>query len=246
MLVKNIKHIFTLAVLAVALGAVMALPVRAFANEGQLILDGPSVGDDDIELRVFKVDSDTKENLAGAHLQVINKDTGKVVASWTSDGSGPFVINKGATGEGLNDNTTYILREVSAPEGYEVAKDTEFTVTSGSDSDQGFKTIVSIRGKNTAAQMLAADGSAAQMQLSNAKTTRELEIEKEVRRESSRKPTSGKESGGDSREGEEERSGNGRLAQTGDEAPLPVVCVIGLVGCTTLAFALHTRKDNGE
>lgn len=67
--------------------------------------------------------NDAGEHLAGATLQVIDKDTNQVVASWTSDGQDGYLI----TGV-LAAGKTYIYREVSAPDGYVIAEDVEFEV----------------------------------------------------------------------------------------------------------------------
>lgn len=61
----------------------------------------------------------TKKELPGAKLKIFDKD-GKTVESWTS-GKEPHMIERLAPG-------TYTLREVTAPNGYEVAEDAKFTV----------------------------------------------------------------------------------------------------------------------
>lgn len=79
---------------------------------------------------VSKVDSDkTSTLLAGAKLQIL--DSGKkVVEEWTTDTKAHKITGVLAAGK------TYTLHEVSAPEGYAVADDISFTVTTGA------KTIV--------------------------------------------------------------------------------------------------------
>lgn len=68
-----------------------------------------------------KVDADTDERISGARLQVMTKD-GDVLEEWTSNEHVHHITGKLGAGE------TYILHEASAPEGYEVAEDIEFTV----------------------------------------------------------------------------------------------------------------------
>ena len=68
-----------------------------------------------------KVDADTDKRISGARLQVRTKD-GDVLEEWTSNEHIHHITGKLAAGE------TYILHESSAPEGYEVAEDIEFTV----------------------------------------------------------------------------------------------------------------------
>ena len=95
------------------------------------------VQDEVTKLYVNKLDTNTREPVTGAVLQIIEKDTGTVVYQWTS----------GETTQGmervLNVDTTYILREVTAPDGYDKAEDTDFifdaygnlTVLSGADAE---------------------------------------------------------------------------------------------------------------
>lgn len=58
----------------------------------------------------------------GAKLQVIDRDTEEVVDSWTSSKEEHVI-------KGLEEGRTYILHEEVAPEGYVIATDLEFTVT---------------------------------------------------------------------------------------------------------------------
>ena len=71
-----------------------------------------------------KQETNTHNWVEGAKLQVIEKATGKVVEEWTTKASGEVLTAK------LNVDTPYILHEVSAPDGYAVAKDVEFTIDS--------------------------------------------------------------------------------------------------------------------
>ena len=67
---------------------------------------------------INKIASDTQKQLAGAHLQILDKN-GKVVQNFTTNGEASvFNLPKGE----------YTLKEVSAPEGYDVAKEQPFTV----------------------------------------------------------------------------------------------------------------------
>ncbi len=75
--------------------------------------------DDYTKVDISKTDITTGDELPGAHLQVINKDD-KVVAEWDTDGK-VHRINGLEPGD-------YILRETSAPDGYEIAEDVKFTV----------------------------------------------------------------------------------------------------------------------
>ncbi|OXC43066.1 thioester-forming surface-anchored protein, partial [Lactobacillus crispatus] len=67
---------------------------------------------------INKIASDTQKQLAGAHLQILDKN-GKVVKDFTTNGEASvFNLPKGE----------YTLKEVSAPEGYDVANKQSFTV----------------------------------------------------------------------------------------------------------------------
>ena len=61
-------------------------------------------------VRVSKVESSSKKELAGAQLAVYCN--GQMIDSWTSDGFTEHVVT------GLKANTTYSIRELSAPTGY--------------------------------------------------------------------------------------------------------------------------------
>ena len=69
---------------------------------------------------IRKVDA-SGNDISGAVMQLIDKD-GNVIEEWTSDGTAHVLTAKLIAGE------TYTLHEVSAPAGYELAKDQTFTV----------------------------------------------------------------------------------------------------------------------
>ena len=100
--------------------------------------EAKGVSDEVTKLNVSKLDATNHEYVSGAKMQIIEKSSGNVVCEWTS-GESTKELNRV-----LNVNTTYILREASAPDGYDVAQDTEFeldqygnlTVISGSDAEQ--------------------------------------------------------------------------------------------------------------
>ena len=70
--------------------------------------------------------------ISGAHMAVIDKDTGETVEEWVSDENGPHAWNVGNIITGTNYKTfagkKYILRETQPPRGYEKAEDIEFTL----------------------------------------------------------------------------------------------------------------------
>lgn len=80
--------------------------------------------DDYTKVDISKTDIATGEELPGAHLQVIDADD-EAVAEWDTDGKAHRI-------NGLEPGD-YILRETSAPDGYEVAEDVKFTVEATGD-----------------------------------------------------------------------------------------------------------------
>lgn len=77
--------------------------------------------DDVTKVRISKQDITTGEELPGAKLQIIDKD-GNVIFEWISTNEPHYIEAKLIAGE------KYILREITAPDGYEIAEDVEFTV----------------------------------------------------------------------------------------------------------------------
>ena len=75
--------------------------------------------DDYTKVKVSKQDITNSKELPGAKLTIFDKD-GKEVESWVSEEK-PHYIEKLPVGE-------YTLREVTAPDGYEVAEDVKFKV----------------------------------------------------------------------------------------------------------------------
>lgn len=76
---------------------------------------------EDKQVFVSKKDVTGDEELPGAELTVTDKETGKVVDSWTSG-------EKEHPVTGLEVGKTYVLKEETAPDGYTVAEEIEFTV----------------------------------------------------------------------------------------------------------------------
>ena len=72
------------------------------------------------KVEISKTDLTTGEELKGAKLQILNKD-GEVLEEWVTDGK-PHLAEKLPVGEELT------LREITAPDGYEIAEDVKFTL----------------------------------------------------------------------------------------------------------------------
>lgn len=125
------------AIVAVAIcaAAAVALSVRAYATttlEYEPTDSINPVSDNITRLNVNKLEKGSRDYVEGAHMVIIEKETGKVVTEWVTDGKTHEVArntddpNRGA----LNIDTVYILRELEAPEGYAKAADTEFMIHS--------------------------------------------------------------------------------------------------------------------
>ncbi len=65
----------------------------------------------------------------GAEMQVIDKETNEVIDSWTSSKEEHII-------KGLEEGKTYILHEETAPNGYVLATDIEFTVTTDKETQK--------------------------------------------------------------------------------------------------------------
>ena len=112
---------FAIALTAVAFACWLAAPQAAFGDNVQL--DAPvTVSDDVTRVHVNKLDADTHEYVEGATMSIIEEETGTVVDSWVT-GTSTHVNEKE-----LSVGVVYILREVSAPDGYEKVSDVRFEI----------------------------------------------------------------------------------------------------------------------
>ena len=71
-----------------------------------------------------KVGETGSEELEGAKLQVIDKETGSIIDEWIS-GKEPHYIHY------LVEGKEYVMKEISAPYGYEIAEEITFTAGDG-------------------------------------------------------------------------------------------------------------------
>lgn len=125
--------------------SLMNLPVTLSADDSQaekqpqtLAAETKGVSDEVTKLNVSKLDATSHEYVSGAKMQIIEKSSGEVVCEWTTGESTKAIERM------LNVDTIYILHEAAAPDGYDVAQDTEFsldiygnlTVISGSDAEK--------------------------------------------------------------------------------------------------------------
>ena len=121
-------HSYILKEVETPMGYVTASDVEFIVNTNK---ENQTIKMVDKQVMVAKIDKLTKEYVSGANLSVTDKDTGEVVDSWISDNTTHKV-------SGLYENKTYILSEISAPNGYHKANDIEFTVT----EDKATQTLV--------------------------------------------------------------------------------------------------------
>lgn len=91
---------------------------NAFTEDGTPLI---VMVDDTTKVKISKQDIATGSELPGAALQVIDKD-GNIIEEWVSSSEAHFIEAK------LTADETYTLREITAPQGYEIAEDIEFTV----------------------------------------------------------------------------------------------------------------------
>lgn len=77
--------------------------------------------DDTTKVYISKIDAAEKAELPGARL-ILRDSSGEIMMSWISDGSPRELEGRLIAGE------TYTLTEISAPQGYDIASDVEFTV----------------------------------------------------------------------------------------------------------------------
>ena len=124
--------------------------LEADDNKNAIVLaEAPGVSDEVTKLSVSKLDYTNHEFVTGAKMQILEKSSGKIVAEWTTGDSAESFERK------LNVDTSYILREVSAPEGYDLAEDTEFiidaygilSIISGPDAEKTSDTALRIYDK---------------------------------------------------------------------------------------------------
>ena len=144
--VKNLKDgTYTLTETQAPSGYVVAEEIQFTIKEGKVegTTDDTVIMKDDYSSANFKKTDIAGEELKGAVLKVTNKDgsdvtdvTGKLVESWTSDGTAHEV-------KGLLDGE-YVLTETSAPDGYEIAESMNFTIKDGKVDKTDDNTVVMV------------------------------------------------------------------------------------------------------
>ncbi|MCF0177272.1 MAG: hypothetical protein HUJ90_01495, partial [Bacteroidales bacterium] len=91
------------------------------------------IEDDMTSVKISKIDVMSQAEIAGAKIEILEED-GKTPAQMWDDTDKKFVDAKWTSGTsakeivGLTGGKTYVLRETSAPQGYTVTTDTQFTL----------------------------------------------------------------------------------------------------------------------
>ena len=93
---------------------------RAEIGNNQVFMYTEKSNDEPTRLYVSKQDITTGEELPGATLQIYDRDTNELVEQWVSTDE-PRLIYELPTGN-------YLLREITAPYGYDIAEDIEFEI----------------------------------------------------------------------------------------------------------------------
>ena len=101
-------------------GYVVAADIEFTVSETGEI-DAITMKDDTTKVKISKRDITTNDELPGATLQIIDEN-GEIVEEWVSTNEPRYIEGKLIAGK------EYILREITAPNGYEVANDVRFTV----------------------------------------------------------------------------------------------------------------------
>ena len=140
---------YTLEEINVPTGYVAADPITFKVEaDGTITVDNETIVgnkltlvDAKLHFNVNKVELGSGKEVEGAHLVVIDKETGKTVDEWVSE--------KGKThdfGPKLEAGKSYILRETVAPAGYKYATDIEFTVKKDGTIETNAKTTTDTDG----------------------------------------------------------------------------------------------------
>lgn len=90
-------------------------------SEKTIYLEELNITNEKTKVDISKVDATTGKEIEGAHMSLMDKETGEVIEEWIS-------TTKPHRVEGLSVGKTYILHEDTAPAGYELAQDVEFTI----------------------------------------------------------------------------------------------------------------------
>ena len=247
---SKLKRRITCALAAVFMAAAAAAPVSAFAVT-TLDYDPTEtinpVADNITRLNVNKLRKDQSHDFVpGAHLCVIEKESGKIVTEWISEGSVHEIARNAESGAdgALDCDVVYILRELEAPEGYEKAKDVEFIIhstdfnTTGeilSGGEDGNADSSEIRGSGPEQAFVINlyDEATVNVEEEERRTRpNETTSEKQVEQQTSNTTTASKTT----------TTSTENLTKTGDDTNFLPIIVLAAAGAGVIAFALIKRK----
>jgi LPXTG-motif cell wall-anchored protein len=206
------------ALVLVVLAAAVLVPTPARADDIVTLTADGGVSDFTTDVRVQKLAADTHEAVTGAHLQIIDGSSGDVVEDWTTDG-----FTKEFAKE-LNVDTTYTLHEVSAPDGYEVAPDVQFTIN----ATDGEVTLVGSVGSSDSEVV-----DKRTLNLYDAKVVVETTVVTQQEVGAATSATTGGSQAGF------------MLPKTGDATPYAVLGSLAVAGAGVAALGLRARRRQG-
>ena len=230
-------------------------------NSGTVTLDydpkANPVADRTVHIQVNKLESSSHEFVKGAHLQIIDKETGQVVADWTSDGTTQNSARE------LDIDKVYILHEVEAPAGYEKAADVEFIlrsvnfetkgeVISGATTESGETNaefsnvsgdietqafVISLYDKQSPAERTVTEQRERERETENNKTNNNTTTTQNSNTTNNQTTTKNTSTTSGST-----TSGGGSLTKTSDDTSYVPIIVIGVIGIGVIAFAIYKRR----
>jgi len=207
----------------------------AIVKDGQITWLEPSVK------YSFVKENEAGEKLAGAVLKIVDSE-GNEVAKWTTDGNA-YELNGT-----LSVGNTYKLVEVSAPSGYEIAADIEFTVANESVS-AGENKVVTITMVDKASEVTTEDTTEVTTEDTTEVTTEDTT---EITTEDTTEITT--EDTGDTTEDttevtttEQTPTTPSDTPQTGDQAPImPIVILFTMSVAGIVVVVVAKRKNNKQ
>lgn len=180
-------------------------------------------------LTVSKVDATDGAAVAGAKLAIYKADDlDNPLVTWTTgDGSKAFErFLDQERGVSLDQDQEYVLRELEAPEGYEKAEDTHFTLKSVGVTPGVFQTTLEVSG---AGQKVGEDS----IRLADQRSDNWQTVYKRNNTTTTTTDNAGSR-------------GTGNLAKTSDPTVMGPVLAIGIVGLVLVALALHRSRKKKD
>ena len=276
MRILKAKSVACYVIVAVLMAVTVAMPRLASAD---VVLDVYPTGtqtknpvaDNITRLNVDKLEKGARDQVLGAHLAILEKETGNLVVDWWTDGKTKEISrnaddpNSGA----LDIDKVYILRELEAPAGYQKAADVEFIIhsdnfnTTGeilSGGDNGNAESAAIRGSGPEQAFVISLFDEATIEVTDEeRRTRQREIQDEIERggsieKTSRSQVEQEQPNATTQTTQSQSSGTQRqiatttvktenLTKTGDYTNYVPIIVIAVIGVGIIAFAIYKRRQ---